>query len=287
MAKGIRIMAVSADDLNYHMYAKVSVRKTDLILVFSEDKEIPEGLKEKFQNVQVIEKNPSGLNLLETIREYATDKDSVYLIGDVMSSFFKDIKEEFLNICKEVGANATFGVTNVKTYRRECKQMGFVDSNLEDLAESMGDMFVKADPVEKILKPEKAKISSTEENVTVKEVNLQRLEEQIFDGKTGIVKLVEKITPLRDAKANLVAMLYERLCGHLKEKEALNESECFQMMGLLQNTEDKNSFNQSWKLVKPSTKLLFNDRDYSRLKMEAEYYKNVCQLLYEEDVFDD
>lgn len=194
-------------------------------------------------------------------------------------------EEELLNICKEVGVNATFGVTNVKTYRRECKQMGFVDSSLDDIAESMGEIFTKAETVEKALKPETK--SSTKTKTIVKEVNLRHLEDQIFGNKTGISELVEKITPLRDAKANLVAMLYERLCEHLKEKEALNKSECFQMLGLLHKTEEKELFNQSWRIIKPNTKLLFNDRDYIRLKSEAEYYKKVCQLLYEEDVFDD
>ena len=285
MAKGTRIMLVSVEDLNYHMYAKVSARKTDRILVFAKDEEIPDGLKEKFQDVKAVEKLPSGMDILAVVKEQASENDAVDLIGDIMSSFFEDIKEELLNICKEVGVNATFGVTNVKTYRRECKQMGFVDSSLDDIAESMGEIFTKAETVEKALKPETK--SSTKTKTIVKEVNLRHLEDQIFGNKTGISELVEKITPLRDAKANLVAMLYERLCEHLKEKEALNKSECFQMLGLLHKTEEKELFNQSWRIIKPNTKLLFNDRDYIRLKSEAEYYKKVCQLLYEEDVFDD
>ena len=190
MAKGTRIMLVKCRRLELSHVCKSQCKKNRPYSCFAKDEEIPDGLKEKFQDVKAVEKLPSGMDILAVVKEQASENDSVYLIGDIMSSFFEDIKEELLNICKEVGVNATFGVTNVKTYRRECKQMGFVDSSLDDIAESMGEIFTKAETVEKALKPETK--SSTKTKTIVKEVNLRHLEDQIFGNKTGISELVEK-----------------------------------------------------------------------------------------------
>lgn len=244
-------------------------------------------------------------DIQEMLAKYIPDQPDVYFIGDSLRKIEKELRKYLLNRSCGVAFNKTFAVSKTRINRTDGQQefegindfsgMEFQsvktdnDSDNAEIAKKTDKSYKTQKQKNNIQKerdenhesaPKKSEIVSEVEN---------NVEDKIFEpGKQESEIRKASFSAVQDAKAGLIYYIQERLQKHIlnrlgKEGKGLTDSDLFQLILMLINTEKLEEFSLSWKSIQPYVDLTLKEEDYNILKAEANYYSKLTDMLYEED----
>lgn len=244
-------------------------------------------------------------DIQEMLTKYIPDQPDVFFIGDSLRRIERELRKYLLNRSCGVAFNKTFAVSKTKVHRTDGQQ---AFEGMDDFS-GMEFQSVKKDnasnDVETTKKTDKSYKVPKRKNDIKKEKDENRepapkkpeivndvennVEDKIFEpGKQENEIRKASFSAVQDAKAGLVYYIQERLQKHIlnrlgKEGKGLTDSDLFQLILMLINTEKLEEFSLSWKSIQPYVDLTLKEEDYNILKAEANYYSKLTDMLYEED----
>lgn len=270
-------------------------KKTDIFLMFQEKEisETPDVLRNSGTiNLVTTEVFDSETVLLHIQNIMDSTEYKVYFIGEKMQPIYESIKDPIYEYANGVTWNGTTGVTKAKMYdgSGQTSLMSEVGSNMNN-ADEISDIFAGFCGVDTQVHTENAKEEPKDD---AKEAEPEKSEK---------TKQKEQRSPeaiLQDAKAELVMGYRERLSTHIqkeirksnKRKDSGNQDEYsvedyFKIIKMLTSVASKEDLVKSCQAMNQIDLSKLSDYSYARLKNEADFYFDVCRLLYEKDVFDD
>jgi hypothetical protein len=119
--------------------------------------------------------------------------------------------------------------------------------------------------------------------------SIQELERQIFGGTQVTISFDKTYTELDDEKAKMVELLMKRLIENINKlakkvtEYDFNHAKYLELITTLVKSIDYNDFLDSWDIMEPGYPLNIDEKTYSFLYDEAQYYSQVCEMLYEND----
>lgn len=290
-----RIFLIHANDTDKKTCSG-KIKANDVLLVLTQDPhfQIPDYLSENRPFVCTVGADSELFEIQQIIEERLYAEDTVYFIGPIMSEYFDTLKPVLLDKCAGIAKHTSFGVRNVEIVRSTDVQTSMFD-DAESTADLLGS-FLGAD----LLSDETAGRSDCSAKDTRKKESADNKKKQIDkkdvpdmnSGKQGSQESDESkkmLSCIQQAKAELVAAFRQRLHQHITRNinAEMSTDKTYRFITLLLKSDSIKDFIQSWFITENESLSALSESRFLKLKAEATYYFNFCNMIYMEDVFGD